>query len=178
MKAILILSLVLLPFTWLAAQNLKPIDKGSKVHFVIRNFGINTGGDFGGLDGNIQYDPADPTKAVFDVSVEAKSINTDMESRDNHLKKAEFFDVATYPKVKFKSTKVSHTNNPKYLYMYGDLTIKGVSKSVKFPFSVTPHEGGYLFEGDFQINRRDFGVGGNSLSMSNDVNIILSVFAK
>lgn len=159
-------------------QNYTPVDEGSKVHFVIDNFGIATGGDFKGLTGTIKFDPAQPTAGDFDVSVDASTIDTDIESRDNHLKRAEYFNVKNYPKISFKSTKITKTNKDSYLYMYGNITIKGVTKEVEFPFTATPRNGGYVFEGSFKINRRDFGVGGSSLSLSDNVTVTLSIVAK
>ena len=160
------------------AQAYTPVDNGSKVHFVIKNFGIGTGGDFTGLAGSIKFDPANLSAADFNVSIDASSINTDIESRDNHLRKSEYFDVKTYPRISFRSTKVTKTNKNGYLYMFGNITIKGVTKEIKFPFKATAQNGGYLFEGDFKLNRRDFGVGGNSISLSDDLTVNLSVFAK
>jgi len=159
-------------------QNLTPTDAGSKVHFVIKNFGINTGGSFDGLAGSITFDPANPTAASFNVSVDAKSVDTDLEARDNHLRKAEYFDVEKYPKISFRSTKITATNKEGFLYMYGVITIKNVSKEISFPFTQKSKEGGILFEGEFKLNRRDFGVGGKSFSMSDELNVELSIFAK
>ncbi|MGC4034619.1 MAG: YceI family protein [Chitinophagaceae bacterium] len=160
------------------AQTYKPVDEGSKVKFVIKNFGINTGGTFNGLDGTIVFDPANPANASFDVNVDAKTIDTDVESRDNHLRKEEYFDVEKFPTLNFKSTKVTKTNSSDFLYMFGNITIKGVSKEIKFPFKATPKDDGYIFEGNFKLNRRDFGVGGSSLSLSDELTVTLSVFAK
>jgi len=162
----------------LLAQTYTPIDEGSKVHFVIENFGIATGGDFTGLTGKIKFDPADPASSDFDVSVDASSVNTDIGARDNHLRKSEYFDVKNYPRLLFKSTRVTKANKDGYLYMFGKITIKGVTKDVQFPFTATPKDDGYLFEGSFKLNRRDFGVGGNSLTLSDGVTITLSVVAK
>ncbi|HEY2720702.1 MAG TPA: YceI family protein [Chitinophagaceae bacterium] len=162
----------------LVAQTYTPLDNGSKVHFVIDNFGIATGGDFKGLAGTIKYDPANPTAASFDVSVDANTIDTDIESRDNHLRRTEYFDVKNYPKLSFKSTRITKTNKDGYLYVFGSITIKGVTKDVKFPFTATSKDGGYLFAGTFQLNRRDFNVGGNSISLSDNLDITLSIFAK
>ncbi len=160
------------------AQAYKPVDEGSKVKFVIKNFGINTGGTFNGLDGAISFDPANPANASFDVSIDAKSIDTDVESRDNHLRKEEYFNVEKFPKISFKSTKITKTNSAEFFYMFGNITIKGVTKEIKFPFKATPKDDGYVFEGNFKLNRRDFGVGGNSLSLSDELTVNLSVFAK
>ena len=159
-------------------QTYTPVDNGSKVHFVIKNFGIATGGDFKGLSGTVKFDPADPTTADFDVSVDASTVDTDIEARDRDLRKSGYFDVKNYPKLSFRSTKIAKTNKDGYLYMFGNLTIKGVTKEIKFPFSATAKNGGYLFEGSFKLNRRDFGVGGNSISLSDDLTVSLSVFAK
>lgn len=159
-------------------QTYSPTDAGSKVRFVIKNFGINTGGTFEGLSGTVTFDPAKLASCSFDVSVDSKSVDTDMEARDNHLRKEEYFDVEKYPKITFKSSRISATNKAQYLYVFGTITIKGVSKEVEFPFTYTSKDGGYLFEGNFKLNRRDFNVGGKSFSMSDELSVELSVFAK
>lgn len=159
-------------------QNYTPTDAGSKVRFVIKNFGINTGGTFDGLSGTITFDPANLGNSSFNVSVDAKSVDTDIEARDNHLRKAEYFDVEKYPKLSFRSTKIATTNKPEFLYMTGIITIKNVSKEISFPFSQKSQGDGVLFEGEFKLNRRDFGVGGRSFSMSDELTVELSIFAK
>ena len=159
-------------------QNYTPTDAGSKVRFVIKNFGINTGGTFEGLAGTIVFDPANLAGASFNVSLDAKSVNTDMEARDNHLRKEEYFDVEKYPKLSFRSTKITTTNKEGYLFMFGVITIKNISKEISFPFKQTSKDGGILFEGEFKLNRLDFGVGGKSFSMSDELNVELSIFAK
>ena len=175
----LIVGFALISFSFkLFAQVYTPIDNGSKVHFVINNFGIATGGNFTGLSGSIKFDPSNPAASDFDVSVDANTVDTDIEARDNHLRKAEYFDVKTYPKISFKSTKITKTNKDGYFYVFGNVTIKGVTKEVKFPFTATAKDGGYLFDGSFQLNRRDFGVGRNSLSLSDNLTVSLAVFAK
>ncbi|HJS55784.1 MAG TPA: YceI family protein [Chitinophagaceae bacterium] len=171
---------VLAGFTAVIAsgQAYTPADAGSKVRFVIKNFGINTGGTFEGLTGSITFDPANLALSSFDVSVEAKTVDTDIEARDNHLRKPEYFDVEKFPKLIFKSTKVTTTNKPEYLYMFGTITIKGVSKEIGFPFTQKQKDGGYLFEGEFKLNRLDFGVGGTSFSLGDELTVNLSIFAK
>ena len=166
-------------FTFFAkSQTYTPVDEGSKVRFVIKNFGINTGGTFEGLGGKIEFDPANPTAASFEVSVDATTVDTDIEARDRHLRKEEYFDVENHPKLVFTSTRITKTNKDEFLYMFGNLTIKGVTKEVKFPFKATVQGDGFLFEGEFKLNRRDFGVGGKSLSLSDELTVNLSIFAK
>jgi polyisoprenoid-binding protein YceI len=165
-------------FNSLFSQSFTPVDNGSRVHFVIDNFGIGTGGNFTGLSGTIKFDPANPTTADFDVSVDAASIDTDIESRDNHLRRTEYFDVKKYPKLLFKSTRVTKANKNGYLYVFGQITIKGVTKEINFPFTVTPKNNDFLFEGTFKLNRRDFGVGKGSISLSDNLTVSLSIYAK
>lgn len=155
-----------------------PVNAESKVHFVIKNFGIRTGGDFTGIKGNIKFSPADYATSNFDVTVDANTIDTDNESRDGHLRKAEYFDVATFKTIHFVSTKVVLSSVAGRYYMYGNLTVKGVTKPVEFGFGAVPKNGGYVFDGEFRINRRDFGVGGSSISMSDSLTVSLKVFAK
>src|SRR5689334_3738436 len=119
---------------WGLAQTYTPSDKDSKVKFVIKNFGINTGGTFQGVAGTINYDPSSLSTMAFEVSVDANTIDTDIDARDNHLRKTEYFDVKNHPKIEFKSTKITRTNSDGFLYMFGNLIIKGVSKEIKFPF--------------------------------------------
>ena len=81
-------SVLILSFT-LFSQSFTPVDQGSKMHFVIDNFGIATGGDFKGLSGAIRFDPTNLGASDFDVSIDANTIDTDIEARDNHLRKAD-----------------------------------------------------------------------------------------
>lgn len=161
-----------------AQSTYTPVDADSKVHFVIKNFGIKTGGDFTGLKGSIKFDPVNFAASSFEVTVDAATIDTDNSSRDGHLKKAEYFDAATYKTIHFKSTKITRSSKAGRFFVYGDLTIKGITKPVEFGFGATPKNGGYVFDGTFTINRRDFGVGESSVSLSDNLTVTLSVFAK
>ncbi|MEO7264244.1 MAG: YceI family protein [Ferruginibacter sp.] len=161
-----------------AQVNLTPMDAGSKVHFVIKNFGINTGGDITGLKGSIKYDKSKPTLSSANVTVNVKTIDTDNSRRDKHLLSDDYFDAAKFPEIHIVSTKIETTTSAGNLLFTGMLTIKDVTKNIQFPFIVTPKDGGYLFEGNFTIDRRVYGVGGNSATMSDNVEVKLSVFAK
>lgn len=176
-RSIVIFCLFISSFN-LFAQGYTPVDNGSKVHFVIKNFGIATGGDFTGLAGSITFDPANLPAADFNVSVDASTVNTDIEARDKDLRKSGYFDVQNFPRLSFKSTRVTKTNKDGYFYMFGNITIKGVTKEIKFPFTAKSQDGGYLFEGTFKLNRRDFGVGSSSISLADELTVTLTVFAK
>lgn len=170
------LSFLLFAQTIQAQTHYLPSDAGSKVHFTIKNFGISTGGDFKGLKGAIHFDPSNPASADFSVTVDAATVNTDNSTRDNHLRKEEYFDVAKHPTLNFKSIKITAAANGMYS-VSGNLTIKGITKPVQFLFTAVNKTGGTLFEGSFEINRRDFKVGGNSFVLGDKVKVQLSIFA-
>src|SRR6476469_8708721 len=150
----------------------KPVDKTDSVTFSIKNFGINTRGEFKGLNGSIICDADNPSNTSFDVSIDVNTINTGIGMRDKDLKQATWFDASKFSTINFKSTDVTATN------ITGNLTIKGVTKQISFPFTVTTSTSGYIFEGKFSLNRRDFGVGGGSFSLSDNVQVMLKVYAQ
>ncbi len=178
MKSFLLSLLILFAsVTVVAAQEYHPAAQGSSVTFKIKNFGFNVDGSFSGLQGHIMFDPKDPGKASFDVSVDASTVNTDNDSRDGHLKKEDYFDVQNHPRIRFVSTGITPSGKNDGYTITGKLTIKTTTKDISFPFTATPQGDDYLFKGEFTINRRDFGVGGAS-TLSNNLTVFLSVLAK
>ena len=160
----------------LAIAQYKPIDKGSSVQFTIKNFGVKVGGSFNGLQGNINFDIKHPTDASFNVGIDANTVNTGTDMRDNHLREDSYFDVKNYPHISFVSTKVTPSTQAGVLIVFGKLTIKNQTRDISFPFTATPSGNGYVFKGSFNINRKDFGVGGTSI-ISNNLEVRLSVLA-
>ncbi len=177
MKKVILFFLVVVVSGDMLAQNYTPVNEGSTIKFRIKNFGFNTDGSFSGLKGSIHFDPADLATASFDVSMDANTINTDNNMRDNHLREDTYFDVKNYPLIHFVSDRVSPSNKSGSLIIFGKLTIKKQTKDISFPFTATPSGGGYVFDGEFKINRKDFGVGGSS-TLSDDVVVSLHVFSQ
>lgn len=159
-------------------QNYTPIDKGSKVHFVIKNFGINTGGDFSGLNGNITFNPGNLRTSVMSVSVAVKTIDTDNETRDGHLRSDSYFDADKFPLITMRSTSIDKSDKSGLYYFTGTLTMHGVTKTISFPFTATLQDNDYLFMGKFDLNRLDYGVGEPSSILSKTVKVSISVLAK
>jgi polyisoprenoid-binding protein YceI len=156
------------------AQSYKPVDDGSSIKFRIKNFGFNVGGKFSGIQGAVKFDPANLPASSFDVSIDAASINTDIDARDNHLRKPEYFDVKNFPRIKFVSTKVTNSTKAGTLFVFGRLTIKNTTKDISFPFTADPKGSGYHFKGEFRLNRRDFGVGGDN-TISDNLTVFLDI---
>jgi len=174
-----LLPFVLLLSTAIHAQKYTPGDDGSKIHFTIKNFGIKTGGDLSGLKGEIYFFTTDLAACRFDVSVDPSTVDTDNGSRDGHLKGSEYFDVEKFPLISITSTKIDKTNKTEsgFYYFTGNLTMHGITKPLAFPFHIEKINDNYLFTGDFEIDRLDFGVGDKSAVLSNKVNVSLSVLA-
>ena len=153
----------------------KPVDQGSEIKFTVTNFGFDVSGTFTGLQGSIVVDRADPANDNFDVSIDANAVNTDNHMRDNHLRDEGYFDVKNYPRIRLVSTRVAPTNKSGVYQFTGQLTIKGKTRPVSFPFTIAPAENdGLLFTGTFSINRKDFGIGGTS-TIGNELRVELKV---
>jgi polyisoprenoid-binding protein YceI len=159
-----------------AVAQYKPTDQGSAVQFKIKNLGFNVNGSFSGLAGNIQFDPAHPDQCHFDVSVDAASVNTDNSMRDEHLQKDNYFNVKTYPRIHFQSTKILPADKAGAFIISGKLTIKNTTKEISFPFTATASQTGYVFKGSFRINRKDFQIGGSS-TISDELDLMLNITA-
>jgi polyisoprenoid-binding protein YceI len=143
-------------------------------------------GGFEKLSGTLIYDPAAPTQAKVEISIEANSINTREAQRDNHLKSADFFDVEKFPKISFSSKSVEGSGGE--LKVLGELTIHGVTKEVILevdgPTNEIKDPYGNLKIGasaTTKIKRKDFGLTWNAaleaggILVGDDVNITLDV---
>jgi polyisoprenoid-binding protein YceI len=170
---------ILLASVWAFAQvpQWVPVDGNSKVRFKVKNFGFTVEGSFKGLKGTIAFDPSDLSTAKFDVTVDAATIGTDNDMRDDHLRSDSYFDVKAYPRIRFVSAKVTPTNKAGILLMFGQLEIKGVTREISFPFAASVAGEGYVFKGGFKINRKDFKIGGSS-TISDNVDVNLEVATK
>jgi polyisoprenoid-binding protein YceI len=136
----------------------------SIIGFAIRHLEINwVEGRFKDFTGTIRYDESDVTKSSVEFTAKVESIDTGVERRDNHLRTADFFEVAKYPELSFKSTSVERKGKDRYV-LNGDFTLKGVTKQVSLPFTITgavkDPQGNTRFgiNAQTKINRRDYGI--------------------
>lgn len=134
----------------------------SQINFIAEARIFSAHGFFGTFDGDIQINPQDLADSSVTITIDAASINTRDERRDNHLRTADFFDTANHPQITFVSRKVSKSGNDA-ISIEGDMTIRGNTKPVVVPLIIKFFEGGRgRFTGEFKINRKDFGVSYNS----------------
>jgi len=159
------------------AQNLTPSDPDSKIAFTIKNMGMNVEGTLKGLKGKMIFDPKNLKSSLFDVTADVNTINTDNKRRDDHLKKPDFFDAEKYPVIAIKTTGIQAKGNNIY-FAKAVLTMHGVSKNIQFDFIAKTVNEGYNFAAEFSLNRRDYGVGGNSMTMGDEVKVKLDVVGK
>ena len=109
----------------------------TNVEFTVRHLMIsNVKGQFEKTTGTINTDPANLTASSIDATIDASSINTRVDMRDGHLKSPDFLDVAKYPTITFKSTKIE-ADGPGQWKVTGDLTLHGVTKPVVLAVEAT-----------------------------------------
>ena len=148
----------------------------SAAHFSVRHLMIsNVRGEFSKLSGSVVLDPADLTRSNVEVNLETSSINTREPQRDEHLRSADFFDVANHPSITFRSKRIT-ASGPEQFKLAGDLTIRGVSKEVTFdvegPTPAIKDPWGNMRSGvsaTAKINRKDFGLVWNAVIESGGV---------
>ena len=120
-----------------------------------------TTGSFNDFTASLELDPADLSSFKVMATIQAASIDTNNDQRDNHLRSADFLDVANHPTITFVSSSLS-TMDGKHV-LHGDLTIRGVTQSVEIPLELVGPVmamGNTVvgFAGTLTINRHDFGV--------------------
>ncbi len=159
-------------------QQLSAVDQESEIKFRIKNLGIGVNGSFRGLEGKLEFDPQNLSSSSFVAGIDVNSVNTGIKMRDNHLRSSDYFDVTDFPKIKFVSTKVTASDKEGTYLVFGKLTIKNTTKDISFPFTTSSESNGIRFKGEIKLNRRDYGVGGYNISLSDKLTVFLSVFAK
>jgi len=140
----------------------------SSAQFAVTHLTISSvRGEFHQLKGTVVVDDADISKSSVNVTIDATTVDTREPDRDKHLRSSDFFDVAKYPTMAFKSTKVESAG-PGRLKITGDLTIRGVTKQAVLEVSAPkpPIKDPWGLQrtavsGSTKINRQDFGVAWN-----------------
>jgi polyisoprenoid-binding protein YceI len=137
----------------------------STAGFKVRHLMVsNVRGEFSGITGTVVFDPENPANSKVEATIDATTINTRDEQRDQHLKSAEFLDVEKFPKITFVSKKVAPAGGGEWK-VTGDLTIHGVTREVTLdgesPAAEARDPWGNMKSGlsaSHKLNRRDFGL--------------------
>ncbi|MCB8984557.1 MAG: polyisoprenoid-binding protein [Ardenticatenaceae bacterium] len=102
----------------------------SHIYFTVRHMMISkVRGRFEKWEGSVVFDENNPEDTAVNVTVDVASVNTREQQRDDHLRSADFFNVAEFPQMTFKSTRVERTGDDT-AKLYGDLTIRGVTNEI------------------------------------------------
>jgi len=135
----------------------------SEVHFKVKHLVISTvTGTFKSFEGSMESENEDFQDAAIEFTLDVESIDTNQEQRDGHLKSADFFDAAQFPKISFKSTSFKKVGDDYELL--GDLTLKNVSKPVKLYVEYGGRATDFYgndkagFEVSGKISRKEFGL--------------------
>jgi len=159
----------------------------SEISFRVRHYVTRVPGTFKTFEGTIVADPADLAKGSVEVTIDAASIDTRNERRDNHLRSSDFFAVDSFPTITFKSTRVEASGDA--LTIHGTLTMRGVTKPIVLAgefsgVAGTPEPGKQKigFTASTRLNRLDYGLRWNRLvegsnMLGDDVEITLNIEA-
>jgi polyisoprenoid-binding protein YceI len=160
----------------------------SSAQFSVKHMMISTvRGQFGGVKGNILYDPKNPASATVEATIDCSTVNTGEPKRDADLKTAQFFDVKNYPVMTFKSTSVEPAGAGK-LKVTGSLTINAITRTVVLdidgptdPIIDTQHRQKIGVSAVTKISRKEFGILYNPImetggvTVSDAVSILLEI---
>ena len=141
----------------------------SGINFSIRHLVVSkVRGRFGKYTGSVKLDDSDITRSVIEATIDAASIDTGTQQRDDHLRSADFFDVEKFPELRFRSTRIEKLTDERYRVV-GDLTIRDVTRDV----SLDVEHGGRAkdpwgnqrigFVASTSLDRKDFGLGWNQV---------------
>ncbi len=161
----------------------------SNVGFRIRHLVAKTSGRFTKFSGTIDFTPGKPESWKVSADIDPASINTDNEKRDGHLRNADFFDVEKFPKMAFKSTKVTDVKGDS-AKLHGELTMHGVTKPVVLELEVGGTtkdpwgnaKAGFTARG--KVNRKEFGMIWNkaldagSVMLGEEVEVVIDIEAQ
>ncbi len=139
----------------------------SRVGFAVRHMGVATvRGEFRSFEGHLVLNTQDITQSTAHVVIEAASIDTGNERRDNHLRSDDFFNAERFPTITFEGRRVEQAGDEYVLV--GDLTIRDVTREVRIPFELSgPIEldGRRRLgaEGEVRVNRKEFNLLWNNM---------------
>jgi polyisoprenoid-binding protein YceI len=143
-------------------------DPKFEVKFQIKNAGITVDGHFSQAIFDIRFDPKNLKDSFLGGKVKVSSIDTGISLRDRHLQGRQYFQSTSYPDISLESKRIQSKGKNDYEGVF-ELTIKDIRKEVLIPFTAVKNGNGYLFKGNFSLDRLDFKVGEKSLVLGDEV---------
>jgi polyisoprenoid-binding protein YceI len=126
MKRFFLFGILIIATSCVLAQTKHTVTKAD-IAFQLKNMGISTGGHMGGVQADINFSKDKPEASTISATADVATVNTDNDMRDEHLRGADFFNAAKYPKISIKSASIKHKSGNNYLGVF-NVTIKDKTK--------------------------------------------------
>ena len=166
-------SLFVLLFIFLTSSNAQEEVQNNidtTIDFKIKNLGVHVKGIFTEAAVTSYFNVKSLEDSYINAIIKVNSINTKNKKRDTHLLKDDFFDAIEYPEIKLISTKIEKIAKNNYK-LFANLTIKNKTISIEIPLDIQSNDKSIIIRSSFNLNRRDYNVGGSSWILSNTVKI-------
>ncbi|MEL6534568.1 MAG: YceI family protein [Bacteroidota bacterium] len=142
------------------------------IRFEIDNAGVAVDGSLRGLKYQLDFAPEALSSSSLFASVAVSTIDTGIGARDRHLQSDTYFNSATWPLISLQSTSLQQIHNTQFVGVF-NCTIKDTTQQVSIPFSFETSNKEAVMEGRFSLNRQDYGIGGNSLLMGDEIEVTI-----
>ncbi len=152
--------------------------EASEITFRATSRLMNAEGHFGRFSGDVVADPDGPAGARINLTIDAASLDTGIEMRDNHLRSSDFFDVERFPTVAFQSLRIEAAGSR--ATVVGRLTLHGVTREVAVPIDVQITSTALVASGEFIVNRGEYAIHYNSFvnPIGNEVRVAFTFRAR
>lgn len=173
MKIFIFLSFFIFSTAFFNPQELEQSKQVSHVKFKIKNLGINVYGSFSKVSIDARVEDSDLANSFIKANIQVSSIETGIDKRDEHVLEEDYFDKKNYKTISLVSSKIDKISDNSY-QLKASLTIKNTAKQVIIPFTLKEQNGSITIASDFEINRKDYGIGGGSFVLGKTVKISVS----
>ena len=152
--------------------------EASEISFRATSRLMNADGHFSRFSGEVMVDPAALTSGRITLTIDAASLDTGIEMRDNHLRSSDFFDVERFPTVAFQSMRIEAAG--RRATVVGRLTLHGVTREIAVPIDVQITNTALVASGEFIVNRGEYAINYNSLvnPIGNEVRVAFTFRAR
>ncbi len=165
--------LILVGLTQSISQNLNTQNEETSITFKIKNFGLYVDGSFSEFKVNANFDKTNISNSYFSGTAVVGSIDTGNKTRDKHLQKLEYFNTTEFPAIAISSNSIQKKDDGGYAFI-GELSMKGKTQKLSFPFTIEENSEGIIARGTFSINRLDFKIGDSSFVLNKKVQVALT----
>ena len=178
LTALVLAALVLPPAVEAQPLRFRIQPEASEITFRATSRLMNADGHFSRFSGDVMVDPAVLTTGRITLTIDAASLDTGIEMRDNHLRSSDFFDVTRFPTVAFQSVRIEASG--RRATVVGRLTLHGVTREIAVPIDVQITNTALVASGEFIVNRGEYGINYNSFvnPIGNEVRVAFTFRAR